>query len=153
MQVNLPSGYGAVDAANADSVAGRQTGASPFKVEKEENIAFAGKWAPLTGKNVRVVWVAPASDPLTNAAQKKSFAKEIFLKIYSDQKAITPPIDGVVVLFDSADGGEVAATMASLQQLESGLTGTAFWKQCSLDPPELFEDSPKTPAQSMERKD
>ena len=152
VQVNLPSSYGGVAAANADSAAGPQAGAPPFKVEKEENIAFAGKWAPLAGKKVRVVWLAPASDPLTNAAQKKSFAKEIFLKVYSDQKAATPPIDGVVVLFDSADGGEVAATMASLQQLESGLTGTAFWKQCSLDPPELFEDSPKTPAQSMERK-
>jgi hypothetical protein len=152
IQVTLPSSYGGVAAANADSVAGQQSGASPFKVEKEESTAFGGKWAPLAGKNVRVVWVAPASDPLTNAAQKKSFAKEIFLKVYSDQKAVTPPIDGVVVLFDSADGGQVAATMASLQQLESGLTGTAFWKQCSLDPPELFEDSLKTPGQSMERK-
>ena len=152
VQVSLPSSYGGAAGANSDSAAGQPAGAPPFKVEKEENSAFGGKWAPLAGKNVRVVWVAPASDPLTNAGQKKTFAKEVFLKVYSEQKAATPPIDGVVVLFDSADGGQVAATMASLQQLESGLTGVAFWKQCSLDPPELFEDSPKPPARSGERK-
>jgi len=59
----------------------------------------------------------------------------------------------VVVLFDSADGGQVAATMTSLQKLEDGnLTGSAFWKQCSLDPPELFDDSIKPVAKSAERK-
>jgi hypothetical protein len=151
-QVNLPAGYGGGIAANTEQGAGDQAGAPPFKVEKQETSAFGGKWVPLAGKNVRVVWVAPARDPLTNAAQKKSFAKEVFLKVYSEQKSATPPIDGVVVVFDSADGGQVAATMSSLQQLENGLTGAAFWKQCSLDPPELFEDSPKIPAKSGEQK-
>lgn len=151
-QVSLPSGYGGVVATSAEPRVGGPIGSSPFKVEKEENTAFGGKWAALAGKNVRVVWVAPSSEPLTNAAQKKSFAKEMFLKVYSDQKTATPPIEGVVVLFDSADGGQVAATMASLQQLENGLIGPAFWKQCSLDPPDLFEDSSKTPAKSGERK-
>jgi hypothetical protein len=151
-QVNLPSGYGEGIAANPEQAAGDQAGAPPFKVEKQETSAFGGKWAPLAGKNVRVVWVAPARDPLTNATQKKSFAKEMFLKIYSEQKSAAPPIEGVVILFDSADGGQVAATMSSLQQLESGLTGAAFWRQCSLDPPELFEESAKIPTKPAERK-
>jgi hypothetical protein len=151
-QVNLPPGYGGVVAPNAEQSAGERAGAPPFKVEKEENSAFGGKWTALAGKNVRVVWVAPSAGPSTNAGQKKSFAKEVFLKVYSEQKSATPPVDGVVVLFDSADGGQVAATMSSLKQLAGGLAGAAFWKQCSLDPPELFEDAAKIPAKSGEQK-
>lgn len=146
-QVNLPVAYGGVAAAGkADETAQLPVGTPPFKVEKEHTSPFAGKWTPLAGKNVRVVWVVPSSpsDSASTATQKKLFAKEIFLKVYSEQKAATPPVEGVVVLFDSADGGQVAATMASLEQLEQGsLTAIAFWKQCSLDPPELFGDSTK----------
>ena len=151
-QVNLPVSYGGVAAAsNADETAQSPVGTPTFKIEKEQTSPFAGKWTPLAGKNVRVVWVVPSSpsDSASTATQKKSFAKEIFLKVYSEQKAATPPVEGVVVLFDSADGGQVAATMASLGQLENGsLTGIAFWKQCSLDPPELFGDPPKSSPKS-----
>jgi hypothetical protein len=148
-QVNLPVAYGGVAAAgSADEPAQVPVGTPPFKIEKEQTSPFAGKWTPLAGKNVRVVWVVP-SDSASTASQKKSFAKEIFLKVYSEQKAATPPVGGVVVLFDSADGGQVAATMASLEQLENGsLTGIAFWKQCSLDPPELFGDPTKSSPKS-----
>lgn len=156
-QVNLPAGYGGAVAANTEGNAGAPVDASaqPFKVEKEETSAFSGKWEPLTGKNVRVVWVTPSTpaDSASSATQKKSFAKEMFLKAYSDQKSSTPSIAGVVVLFDSADGGQVAATMDSLQHLENGsLAGAAFWKQCSLDPPDLFGESPKSATKSAERK-
>jgi len=154
-QVNLPASYGGGGITDAELPAPPATpGTSPFKVEKEETSPFGGKWEPLTGKNVRVVWAAPSSsDQSTSASQKKAFAKEMFLKSYSEQKSATPPIDGVVVLFDSADGGQVAATMASLQKLEDGnLTGSAFWKQCSLDPPELFEDPTRPAAKTSERK-
>jgi hypothetical protein len=156
-QVNLPAGYGGAVAANAEENAGAPAGASaqPFKVEKEETSAFGGKWEPLTGKSVRVVWVTPSSpaESASSATQKKSFAREMFLKAYSDQKSSTPTVAGVVVLFDSADGGQVAATMDSLQNLENGsLAGAAFWKQCSLDPPDLFGESPKPAPKSAERK-
>ncbi len=147
-QVNLPPGYGGAAGPNAEQGAGERAGAAPFQVEKEENSAFGGKWAALAGKNVRVVWVAPSSNLSTNAGEKKSFAKEVFLKVYSEQKSAIPPVEGVVVLFDSADGGQVAATMSSLGQLAGGLAGVAFWKQCSLDPPELFEEAAKIPAKS-----
>jgi len=153
-QVNLPVGYGGGIGTNTEEK-GESAGDSPFKIEKEETSAFSGKWEPLTGKNVRVVWVAPSSpsDQATGAKQKKFFANEIFRKTYSEQKTATPPIDGVVLLFDSADGGQVAATMNSLQQLDAGsLAAPDFWKQCSLDPPELFEDSPKSLGKSVERK-
>ena len=162
-QVNLPASYGGGEIVNAGEPATAATTAataspgatsSPFKVEKEETSRFGGKWEPLAGKNVRVVWAAPsAADPFTSASQKKSFAKEMFLKAYAEQKSATPAVDGVVVLFDSADGGQVAATMASLQKLEDGsLAGSAFWKQCSLDPPELFQDAAKPTARTPEGK-
>jgi hypothetical protein len=162
-QVNLPVSYGGGEIVNAGEPATAATTAataspgassSPFKVEKEETSRFGGKWEPLAGKNVRVVWAAPsAADPFTSANQKKSFAKEMFLKAYAEQKSATPAVDGVVVLFDSADGGQVAATMASLQKLEDGsLAGSAFWKQCSLDPPELFQDAAKPTARTPEGK-
>jgi hypothetical protein len=153
--VNLPVGYGGAVAANGDLSAKEPVGATPFRVEKEETSAFSGKWEPLTGKNVRVVWVSPSStsDASTTASQKRSFARDVFVKTYSEQKGATPQIAGVIVLFDSADGGQVAATMASLQQLENGsLAAAAFWKQCSVDPSDFFEDAPKAAAASSARK-
>lgn len=149
-QVSLPASYGGGGIVDAEQQApAAAPGASAFKVEKEETSRFGGKWEPLSGKNVRVVWAAPAASPATSAGQKKAFAKEMFLKAYAEQKSATPPIDGVVVLFDSADGGQVAATVVSLQKLEDGsLTAASFWKQCSLDPPELFEDA-ANPAAKM----
>lgn len=151
-QVSLPASYGGGGIVDSEQPASPVAGpsASVFKVEKEETSRFGGKWEPLSGKNVRVVWAAPSAEGRsTSASQKKAFAKEMFLKAYAEQKSAAPPIEGVVVLFDSADGGQVAATVASLQKLEDGsLTGSSFWKQCSLDPPELFEDAAK-PAGKM----
>jgi hypothetical protein len=46
---------------------------------------------------------------------------------------------GVVIIFDSEDGGMLAVTMDSMKQWKSGaLTEDAFWKQCFFDPPETF---------------
>jgi hypothetical protein len=53
-------------------------------------------------------------------------------------------VSGVVIVFDSADGGQIAATLSSLKQMVDGaLPEAAFWKQCSLDPPESFQESAK----------
>jgi hypothetical protein len=154
-QVKLPASYGGggiVDAGQATPV-GTPPSTSAFKIEKEETSKFGGKWEPLSGKNVRVVWAAPSSGQPTSGDEKKSFAKEIFLKAYSDQKSADPPIEGVVLLFDSADGGQIAATVASLQKLEDGsLAGPSFWKQCSLDPPELLVEPAKHVAKIPEGK-
>jgi len=51
-------------------------------------------------------------------------------------------VDGVVIVFDSADGGQIAATIAGIKGLVDGsLPPAEFWRQCSLDPPESFQDS------------
>ncbi len=49
---------------------------------------------------------------------------------------------GVVVIFDSADGGMIAATHATLQQWSAGtLSDSALWHKCFFDPPEMFDST------------
>jgi hypothetical protein len=51
-------------------------------------------------------------------------------------------VAGIVIVFDSADGGQMAATLENVKQWQAGtLPEAAFWKQCSLDPPELLQES------------
>ncbi len=47
---------------------------------------------------------------------------------------------GIAVIFDSADGGIVGATLETVQQfVGSSLPAASFWQQCYLDPPEVFQ--------------
>jgi hypothetical protein len=46
------------------------------------------------------------------------------------------------VIFDSADGGMIAATMPALQQWRAGtLSDSALWHKCFFDPPETFDSA------------
>jgi hypothetical protein len=112
-----------------------------FRVEREENSAFPGDWEALKGKTVKIYTVQPVSqDPKeTDAHAKLNFAGSLMQK-YADETAGATGGDGVVVIFDSADGGIAGATLASVQQLVKGdISEEAFWKQCYLDPPETFQ--------------
>ncbi len=117
-----------------------------FRVAREETNPFPGNWEPLHGKTVRIIWVEPASTSSTStAAAKRSFAKSLFLKAYQEIASASQPVAGVVIVFDSADGGQVSATLATLREWQAGnLPDASFWKQCALDPPELLQDSSKT---------
>ena len=43
------------------------------------------------------------------------------------------------MIFDSDDGGMIAATVPALRQWKSGtLSDEAFWRRCFFDPPEAF---------------
>ena len=63
----------------------------------------------------------------------------------------TTPLDSAssersiyVVVFDSPDGGQASATLASLAQWQQGkLSEPAFWQACLLDPPETFNTAAK----------
>jgi len=117
-----------------------------FRIEREENSIFPGDWAPLKGKMVKIYTVQPGSqDPKeTGARAKLAFASSLFRKFAAEAAASTPPAEGVVVIFDSADGGIVGATLAGAKQFAaSELAPEAFWKQCYLDPPEAFQESRK----------
>ncbi|MGA7624849.1 MAG: SH3 domain-containing protein [Candidatus Acidiferrales bacterium] len=138
-QVEMPADYA--------KTAPRTTTAAPagtdlFSISRQQTNAFGGNWDPLKGKTVKVIWVEPAS-ATTTPRQKLDFAKALFLKTYTEMSSATPPLQGVVIVFDSADGGQIAATLSSLKQMAAGdLSEAAFWKQCSLDPPESFQDWP-----------
>jgi hypothetical protein len=114
----------------------------PFRQTREETSLFPGDWDPLRGKQVRIIWVQPngSSDPGTAGHNKMNMAKALFRKTYPEIAQSSAPIDGVVIVLDSADGGMAAVTVSVLQRwIESKLSDEAFWKQCWFDPPGAFE--------------
>ena len=115
-----------------------------FRIEREETATFPGDWNTLRGKPVKIYTVQPASPDSkeTKASAKLNFAASLFQKFSAD--AAAPAIEGVVVIFDSADGGIIAATRASVQQMAGGSLSTDnFWKQCYLEPPDAFRPPSK----------
>jgi len=123
----------------------KQSEGSAFRVSREETKPFPGDWEPLRGKTVRIVWVEPASaSPTSTADAKRTFAKSLFRKTYQEIASATPADAGVVIVFDSADGGQISATLATLKEWQAGsLTEISFWKQCAVDPPDLLQNSSK----------
>jgi hypothetical protein len=112
-----------------------------FHVENEQVASFPGVWKPLQGKTVRIVSVQKASDnaAASGSAAKLAFAKSLFDREYADLAGVSTSIVGVVVIFDSEDGGLVAATLPALHQWKTGtLSDEAFWRRCFFDPPEAF---------------
>lgn len=117
------------------------TDSQSFHVENEQVASFPGNWEPLQGKTVRIVSVQKASDnaATTGSGAKLAFAKSLFDRQYADLARGSTSIVGVVVIFDSEDGGMVAATVPVLRQWRSGaLSDEGFWRRCFFDPPEAF---------------
>jgi hypothetical protein len=111
-------------------------------VAREETDNFAGDWKPLNGKAVRIIWTEPASTLGKSSAgsARREFAKSVFLKAYSEISSSHQTVAGVVVVFDTPDGGQIAVTLETLRLWQGGsLSESSFWEQCSIDPPELFE--------------
>jgi hypothetical protein len=109
---------------------------SLFSISSEEEGSFPGDWAPLKGKNVKIVSIQQATGTgrITSPQDKMRFAEGLF-KSESTAKSSA----GLVLIFDAEDGGMVAATQSVLDKWKSGsLTEQALWKQCYLDPPEIL---------------
>jgi hypothetical protein len=107
---------------------------------KEEVAPFPGKWEPLDGKNVKIIWVQPLDQDRFDSEPKWNLAKSVFRKADAGAPTGSAEVAGVVVIFDSADGGMAAATSSNLQQWRAGhLSDDAFWKRCWLDPAESFK--------------
>jgi hypothetical protein len=120
----------------------RPVAAATFHVTGEQFAPFPGDWVALRGKTVKIVSVQKtdenAKDPGPRA--RLEFARVLFTKEYPEASLAS---DGIVLIFDSADGGMVAAALPSLQQWKVGaLSDDAFWRQCFFDPPEAFTSSP-----------
>jgi hypothetical protein len=124
----------------------REEKPAAFRIEREENSPFPGEWEPLKGKTVKIYSVQPVSqDPKeTGARAKLAFAGGLFRKYAAETTASAPALAGIVVIFDSADGGIMGATLPSVKQFAEGtLSSGDFWKQCYLDLPDAFQESRK----------
>jgi len=116
-----------------------------FRIEREETATFPGNWEMLRGKPVKIYTVQPISQDLkaTKASAKLNFAASIFQRFSADTAASKSGVEGVVVIFDSADGGIIGAMRTNVQQMASGsLSRDNFWKQCYLEPPDAFRSAP-----------
>ncbi|GAC1672291.1 MAG: hypothetical protein PVS2B2_04450 [Candidatus Acidiferrum sp.] len=114
---------------------------SLFRVVRDENGLFPGDWEKLKGKAVKIFTVQPSlpAAKKTEASAKLAFALSIFERFREDSAASTPAVEGVVVIFDSADGGIIGATLADTQQLAAGsLPREEFWKRSYMDPVTAF---------------
>jgi hypothetical protein len=135
-------------AARLRSPNGANSGEQPeaFRVEREETSTFPGDWEPLRGKPVRIYTVQPTSqDPKESGTLAKlGFATYLIQKFAAEAASAKPPLEGIAIIFDSADGGIIGSTLLNAQQLASGsLSRDHFWKLCYLDPPEAFRSMPK----------
>jgi hypothetical protein len=130
---------------NTDAPASAAPGsvaADLFHVTREETAQFPGNWAPLRGKSVKIVSVEKINETKdADSHLRLEFAKSVLDKDYAelDQKR---DLAGIVLIFDSVDGGMIAATFPTLQQWKAGkMSDAALWHQCFFDPPETFNES------------
>lgn len=139
--VEMPEGIPDT-AAHSDS--GLVPAADLFHVIREETAPFPGDWEPLRSKTVKIISVQKTDESEKNAGPKErlEYAKFLLDKSYQDLAKKPKELQGVVVIFDSADGGMIAATAATLQQWKAGtLSDAALWHQCFFDPPETFDSA------------
>ncbi|HWN75335.1 MAG TPA: hypothetical protein VNO13_06280 [Candidatus Udaeobacter sp.] len=141
--VELPESLAARLQTSAPTPEDKFTG---FRIEREEIGDFPGDWAPLKGKKVKIftVQLLSQSPKETGPTVRRNYCLALFEKGIREGTAANPALEGVVVIFDAADGGIAAATSVNIQKLSSGaLNGEAFWQQAYLDPPEVFAPAPK----------
>lgn len=124
------------------SAAGPNASADLFHVVREEMAAFPGDWEPLRGKNVKIISVQKVDEGAKSVglAERLEYTKFLLQKTYSEIVEKKQEVQGIVVIFDAADGGMIAATTPALQQWTAGtLSDAALWHQCFFDPPEAFD--------------
>jgi hypothetical protein len=141
--VELPEGLAAT---LRSSAAGPEEKFIGFRIEREDSGDFPGDWAPLKGKKVKIFTVQVVSQipKETGPTARLNYCLALFEKGLREGSAANPAPEGVVVIFDAADGGIAAATSENIQKLASGsLKGEAFWQQGYLDPPDAFAPAPK----------
>jgi hypothetical protein len=112
-----------------------------FHVSREESAAFPGDWEPLRNKRVKIISVQKTDEAAKDGGPKLKleFAKSLLDKNYAELEKKTGELAGIVLIFDSADGGMIATTATTLQQWKAGkLTDAALWHQSYFDPPETF---------------
>ena len=114
--VDLP---GAATVSVSD-ISGEQHDTAAVRQTKEEVAPFPGKWEPLDGKQVKIIWVQPLNKNQFGAEPKWALVKSVFRGADAGAPADPNEVAGVVVIFDSEDGGMAATTLANLQQWRAG---------------------------------
>lgn len=124
--------------------------ADVFHVVREETAQFPGDWAPLRGKSVKLITVQKIDESAKDSSRqvKLDFAKDVFEKTYSEISQKSDDLAGIVLIFDSSDGGMIAAPQTLLAKWKTGaLSETAFWRSCYFDPPETFSSGGNSASQ------
>jgi len=145
--VEMPDGIANTDRPASASLA---PAADLFHVSREEASTFPGAWEPLKNKNVKIFSVQKIDDNAKDAGPKAriEYTKFLLEKGYKEIAQKPQDLAGVVVIFDSADGGMIAATVPTLQQWKAGtLSDSALWHKCFFDPPETFDSSASSASQ------
>jgi Bacterial SH3 domain len=117
-----------------------------FRIEHEEMSNFPADWPSLKGKIVKIYTVQPLSQNVKESgpAVRLDYSLVLFEKGLKESASVTPVPEGVVVIFDAADGGIAGATLADIRKLAAGaLTRDAFWSQSYLDPIDAFQPPTK----------
>jgi len=139
--VEMPDGIPDTD---APVVAALPPAADLFRVIREETAPFPGDWEPLRGKSVKIISVQKIDDNAKNGGPKErlEYAKFLLDKSFAEMTQKPQEMAGIVVIFDSADGGMIAATSSALAQWKAGtLSDSALWHKCFFDPPETFDST------------
>ncbi|HEY3617934.1 MAG TPA: hypothetical protein VGK96_14075 [Candidatus Sulfotelmatobacter sp.] len=139
--VEMPDGIRDTDAPPA---AGLAPAADLFHVIRQETSTFPGDWEQLRNKNVKIISVQKVDENAKDAGPKArlEYTKFLLEKNYQELAQGPTAPAGIVVIFDSADGGMIAATMPALQQWRAGtLSDSALWHKCFFDPPETFDSA------------
>ena len=89
---------------------------------------------------MKIIWIQPLDSDKFGSEPKWNVAKSVFRKADAGAPGDSTEIAGVVVIFDSEDGGMAATTLSTLQQWRAGhLTDDVFWRRCWRDPVEAFQ--------------
>jgi hypothetical protein len=138
--LEMPEGIPDTDAPAAAALKSAQ---DLFHVTREETAQFPGDWAPLRGKNVKIFSVQNTDEKAKEtSADRLEFTKFLFEKNFAQLTAKPQELSGIVVIFDSVDGGMIAATVPTLQDWRAGtLSDSALWHKCFFDPPETFDSA------------
>ena len=139
--VEMPEGIADTDTSTAAALT---PSADLFHVVREETAPFPGDWQPLRSKNVKILSVQKIDEnnKETGPKDRLEYAKFLLEKSYKEISQKPADLAGIVVIFDSADGGMIAATLPVLQQWKAGtLSDAALWHQCFFDPPETFDST------------
>jgi hypothetical protein len=117
-----------------------------FQIEQEAVGNFPGNWPALKGKIVKIYTVRPVSQNIKESGPTLllEYSLDLFQKGLNESASASPPPEGIVVIFDAADGGIVSATLENIKMYVSGsLTRETFWSQSFLDPIDAFRNSAK----------